>query len=462
MMWGSHMYPMGTSLLRNKTPGRSELRVLLLVLLAINVAVAFHIIHLTTQQAQIKRDYAHVNSLRHGFFSMDTWKLHFERIVSKSILNLKLSPQDAVSLKAEIEKVVRVMITQADTILTKNQKTLGSRVRKAAYKALVDVPRLAKKSPEFAEAVMQEITKPESLEQIRILALNQLNKYAGETRNNDMEGPPLAPVLAHYNVPSISEFNRVVTPRIQSLHNKIRISILFMIGSVMVVGLLWVLLRDQTALHKLLYRMSAGLAAIVLFTSLAVPMLDIDARIKTIDLLLLGEPIQFANQVLFYRSKSILEVVRILMVSGKADTFIVGFLLLLFSVIFPLVKLTSTVLCLSRDAYYRKNKWIQFFAYDSGKWSMADVMVVAIFMAYIGFNSLLNDQLKGMNVTSESWQMITTHETSLQPGFILFVTFVIFGLVLSEILKRIVARDRTHAEIVPPARYNPPRMTVVS
>jgi hypothetical protein len=66
--------------------------------------------------------------------------------------------------------------------------------------------------------------------------------------------------------------------------------------------------------------------------------------------------------------------------------------------------------------------------------------VLAIFMAYIGFNSMLNNQLKGLNVSSESWQMITTNETSLQPGFILFVTFVLFGLALSEILKRMISQ----------------------
>ncbi len=71
---------------------------------------------------------------------------------------------------------------------------------------------------------------------------------------------------------------------------------------------------------------------------------------------------------------------------------------------------------------------------------MADVLVVAIFMAYIGINSILNNQLKGLNGSTESWQMITTNETSLQPGFILFVTFVLFGLTLSEILVRIVSQ----------------------
>jgi len=36
---------------------------------------------------------------------------------------------------------------------------------------------------------------------------------------------------------------------------------------------------------------------------------------------------------------------------------------------------------------------------------------------------------------------IATNQTALQAGFALFVTFVLFGLALSSILKRIVPRD---------------------
>lgn len=437
---------MDTSGSNSKVLRHTGLTLLLLLLLAVNLVCSIQIIRLTSQQTQLKQDYALVNSLRYGLFSMEAWKVHFEHIVSKSILNLKLSPQDQITLKSEIEKIVRVMISQADSILTKNQKTLGSKVRKVAYKALVDIPRLSRKSPEFAQAVMEEITKQESLEQIRRLALNQLNRYAGQTRNLDDSEPTLSDTLKQYQVTEIDAFNRVVQPQIQALQQKIRWSVRWMICSVLaILGLGWGL-RKQLDLQPLLYRFSLGFAALVLCTSLAVPMLDIDARIQSVHLLLLGEPIQFTNQVLFYRSKSLLEVVRVLLVSGQLETFFVGTLLLAFSVIFPLAKLTSAWLCLSPQKAYHTNKWISFFAYNSGKWSMADVWVVAIFMAYIGFNKILDDQLKGLNVTTESWQMITTNQTSLQPGFSLFFTFVIVSLVLSEILKKVILPKRQPVE----------------
>jgi hypothetical protein len=454
---------MNPLLLRNQVPNRTRLTVLLALLLGANVACAIHILILTSRQTRMKQDYAQVNSVRNGLFSMEIWKKHYENIVSKTITNLKLSPNEESTLKSEIEKVVRVMIGQADSMLTKNKPSLGSKVRKAAYKALVDVPALMKKSPQFADAVMEEITKPDSLEKIRLLALSQLDKYATTTRNDGDYGPPLSRVLQEYNAKSIYQFNVLAGPRIKSLHRHIHTAVLLMIGSAIILLMGWWLLREQAPLHKPLYIWSTALACVLLLASLSVPMIDIDARIKSIDLLLLGEPIQFTNQVLFYRSKSILEVIKILLVSSKWEAVFVGFLLLLFSVIFPLSKLVSTLLCLSGKERYQRNKWIQFFAYKSGKWSMADVMVIAIFMAYIGFNSILNDQLAGLNYSSESWQMITTNGTSLQPGFMLFVTFVLFGLALSEILKRITSRNHSIVDLNRHTLYPPPpRISILS
>jgi hypothetical protein len=90
---------------------------------------------------------------------------------------------------------------------------------------------------------------------------------------------------------------------------------------------------------------------------------------------------------------------------------------------------------------------MRFFAFKSGKWSMADVNVVAIFMAYIGFKGILDSQLSNLNLQTESLASISTNETTLQPGFILFVAFVLFGLVLSVILQRITAFKRASIKV---------------
>jgi hypothetical protein len=76
-----------------------------------------------------------------------------------------------------------------------------------------------------------------------------------------------------------------------------------------------------------------------------------------------------------------------------------------------------------------------FFVTQSGKWSMADVLVVAIFMAYIGFNGIINSQLDTMSEAYTNLELITTNGTSLQPGYNIFLCYVILAMFLSHFIK---------------------------
>ena len=79
---------------------------------------------------------------------------------------------------------------------------------------------------------------------------------------------------------------------------------------------------------------------------------------------------------------------------------------------------------------------------------MADVNVVAIFMAYIGFKGILDSQLTNLNMKTDSLASISTNETTLQPGFILFLAFVLFGLVLSVILQKITTLNSSKQDSI--------------
>ena len=115
---------------------------------------------------------------------------------------------------------------------------------------------------------------------------------------------------------------------------------------------------------------------------------------------------------------------------------LVGVLLVTFSILFPLLKIAASL-----GHYYnyhnaRDNPVIRFFVFSSGKWSMADVMVVAIFMAYVGFNGIISSQFGKLKAASEEVVVLTTNATSLQPGFYLFLTYTLLALFLSGFLTR--------------------------
>lgn len=76
------------------------------------------------------------------------------------------------------------------------------------------------------------------------------------------------------------------------------------------------------------------------------------------------------------------------------------------------------------------NRFLRFMVFRTGKWSMADVMVIAIFMAYIGFSGILSEQLSQLDGISNNLDVLTTNKSSLQDGFFLFSTFVVMSLLV--------------------------------
>jgi hypothetical protein len=111
-------------------------------------------------------------------------------------------------------------------------------------------------------------------------------------------------------------------------------------------------------------------------------------------------------------------------------------------VLLPLSKLVSAQFYVLGKPAWRKNKIISWLVYKSGKWSMADVMVVAIFMSYVAFDGILDTQLKLVEFKEEQMTSIATNLTSLQPGFILFIMYVLYGLILAAILKNMLKLEK--------------------
>ena len=210
-----------------------------------------------------------------------------------------------------------------------------------------------------------------------------------------------------------------------------------MLGGIILILLIWWLVRNRPEVHTPLYILSIISALILLLVGLTTTMIQIDARIKSMDFHLLGQNVSFKDQVLFFQSKSIVDVVHILIQTGKVDSMIVGVLILVFSILFPITKLMSTGIYMLDKRKWAKNKVIHYFAFESGKWSMADVLVIAILMTFIGFNGIVNSTLSDLNINNGTITSLTTNNTSIQPGYIIFIGFVFYSFALSYILKNI-------------------------
>jgi hypothetical protein len=419
---------------------RSLLVLLTGLLLILAIYSGYQVYSLSRERAEIKRDYSLVNNITYGLLSVNAWRDHMVRIVTHRIDEFEFTPEQEKALKLEVSEVLHAVINKADSMLSLKQKTLGGKLKKAAVRVIVNEDKIHAKVPEFSETIVREITKPKNKERLKMLIQSKLEEYGSITYDSANDIVRLEDILKKYDAASVNEFNERSDIFLDGLQQSSHFFMFLILGIMIAFLLLWYAVRDQKIYHTPLYIMSVLLALVVLFAGLTSPMIEIDARIKELTFHLIGEPISFHDQVIFFQSKSIVDVVKILMETGKYDSVLVGFLILAFSVLFPIAKMLATKFYLLGERW-RNNKVVNFFAFKSGKWSMADVYVVAIFMAYIGFKGILDNQIRGLNIETDSLVSLSTSETSLQPGFVLFIGFVLFSLILSEVLKKITVRE---------------------
>jgi hypothetical protein len=429
-----------------KSSGKKILFRLLFILFLLPVLASagwwgYGIYDFSKKRAELKSDYSEVNDIYNGLLSVDIWRDHITEIVSYQIEEFELSGMQQDTLRKEINKILNALITQADQMINEKQRKFKGKVAKFAFRNFVDIDRIRERVPAFSQTIINEIKKPRSKQRLKFLVKDKLEDFASQTRDSIIIQSDYEKTLAKYNARDGAAFNAIISQRETILQEK-SYNYMYRILGIMVLFLfIWALIRNMPMLYTPMFILSVLLALIVLITGLLTPMIEIDARIQEINFVLIGKNIQFHDQVLFYQSKSIIDVVRILIKTGKVDSVLVGILILIFSVVFPITKLLATKLYLLGNERWRRSKVIRFFAFKSGKWSMADVMVVAIFMAYVGFKGILDSQLGTMNMDTSSLTSIATNKTSLQPGFLLFIAFVLFGLILSVILKKIAPRQ---------------------
>jgi hypothetical protein len=393
---------------------------------------------LSDQQEQLKTDYSNINNITFGLFSVEQWRDKVADIVNHQVKHFTLSPKQKQELQTEVEQIVLALINKAEAMVNKPQKSLGGKIRKLAVKTFVNTDKIRAQVPAFAKSIIAKIDNPTTKTKLSTLALGKF-KQAQKTGYLDStitaNDSVTQKMYAKYKVNSADEFDNKLTSMLANIRTVTYDYSFAMLGCIIAVLMLWWIFRKRVELHGTLFIMSLLFAFILLAVGLTASMIEVDARIKSLDFVLLGEHVIFKNQVLFFQSKSILDVVEVLVKQPQVDSILVGVLILVFSIIFPITKLSCTGIHLLSKRKIAESKFVKYFAFQSGKWSMADVIVIGILMAYIGLNGLLESQLAALNISSSNLTIITTNNTALQPGYIIFISFVLYGLVLSTILK---------------------------
>ena len=406
--------------------------ILFVVVLLVAGTLGFKIVMLSKETQLLKQYYSDINNIKYGLFSINEWKEQLSTIINAEIADLDLSGNKK-ELKPLLEAQLNQLIDGVDKkIKEKNKQTTKGQFKQAFINAFVDMKDIKAGIPQYADEIMKMIQKPKSKKALKGLLTEKVDTYFDNTFQKE-------------DLSRIDEIIKYVGA-VDMQDAKIKLNELIEIQKNELFVMTWVLIALSFGLFVI-----AGLSPmlpsthyivlvlnlfILLMCGVIVPMIDLEAKISEMSFVLFDHPVQFLNQVLYFQSKSVLDVFWIMITHEDLQMKIVGILMVVFSVVFPVAKLLSSVAYYYDSWSVKNNRIVQFFVLKSGKWSMTDVMIIAIFMAYIGFNGVISSQFGKLHSADEELVLLTTNGTSLQPGFYLFLGYTLLALFLSEFVTR--------------------------
>ncbi len=398
------------------------------------MGLCYQIIAASIINQQDKQDSAEIHHIKYGLFSIDEWKKQLAHIIADEITRLHLTAANQVELKKHVEIQLDGLIDQVEKkIKTTNKGTFKGQMKQLFINAFVDVKDIKKGIPEYADAIVVQMTKVKTEHLLKDALKNRIGVYFDQTFESQ-DRKPLQRILERTHSSDIESARIDLTDSIQARENQMFTQTWLFIALAL---LLFVLCgKGSSKLPASHYMLLLLMLAMLLLAGVTVPMIDMEAKISAMKFTLLDHPVSFVNQVLYFQTKSILDVFWIMITHKDLPMKIVGILMVAFSIVFPLLKMLCSI-----GYYYdyrgaRNKEVIQFFVLKSGKWSMTDVLIVAIFMAYIGFNGIITSQFGNLSSTDQEIVILTTNGTSLQPGFFIFLAYTLLALFLSEFLTR--------------------------
>jgi hypothetical protein len=402
-----------------------------LVLLVIAGYSVWQTINILSDRRALRTDLAELSHVRYGVLNADRWVAQIVPILGAQIDALDLTATNRASLRPTVVNALNRLLDQLKKQLAPKPSPEGGA---AAFMAQAQgmmvnnmLAGLKPHVPEYADMLLRELGKPENKQAVKDYIRSAVSDGA-KTTFGAVDMRTYNAILKRYGCTDGAACQSQLVARIGELDSSAMLYSLLVLAASALAFLLLNSGRIAIAIQLLL-------CIALLVGGILTPMLEVEAKISRISLTFFGQPISFSEQVLYYQSKSVLEVFRTLITMGQPEMTIVAVLVLMFSVVFPALKVITVGLCLHDPSLPKKYRLARFFALESSKWSMADVMALAIFMSFVAFNGLIGSAMSGLKSPSAEL-VIPTDSSKTLPGYYLFVGFCVASLWLAKKLER--------------------------
>ncbi len=419
-----------------------RVNVLLGGLLALMTLASWQLIVSLQTQQQLSQDRSELRHVRYGMLNADIWVQQVSGIVEQKILEMQIQGEERAALKRALERILDTLLTAADQQMRLHHssgdwwdRTTG-RIKESMRNTLMDIDTIKVGIPDYAEEILVELEKPATRAELSEFMAGMLAEITRETFGQVDETLRDAVRERYHCNGTTNECKAIIGQRLDQQQQRARL----LAALALLCSLLMLLLvaHSRVADNPLQWVLLSGGAMVLLACGVLTPMIEVEAQITNLKFMLMGQPVEFFNEVLYFQSKSILDVVAVLQETGKLNMLLVAVLLVTFSIVFPLLKLFASIIYSYDLRGWRHHALVEFFALKSAKWSMADVMVIAIMMAYIGFNGMISSQLDliTQGAAGAGLSVLSTNGTELKPGFFMFLAFCLYSLVVSTLMDR--------------------------
>ena len=307
-----------------------------LIIIIASVFLCQQIISNSIFNQKNKNDYAELNHVKYGLFSVEEWKQRITVILAEEINKLSLSKTDERELRKHIEVLLNTLIDKVENkIREENKGSAGGRFKQSLIDSLISPEDIKKGIPEYADAIIHEMTKSKTRSQIKAILKKQLKQYVNQTYATQ-DTSQLNRILLRTDSQDIESARTKLNMAISVKHDLIvKEAVLLIILSVILFALSGF---SGQPLPPSRYVVLVLSLIILLIAGVTTPMIDLEAKISRMSIVLMGHPIHFENQVLYFQTKSILDVFWIMITHKDIQMKFVGVLLITFSIFFPLLK----------------------------------------------------------------------------------------------------------------------------
>lgn len=270
-------------------------------------------------------DLSEIKHIRYGLLNVDEWAEQAAFILTERINDFEVTPENQVQLETSVSNILYTLIDEVEEIMEERTSGGFSGMKKWVAGFALDVEQLRDSVPSFSRTVVEELDKPETKAMLQ------------DYLNEKLDGKKAA----------------------------INSKVLYILGLVLLSILLNLLSRNKISHVQTFLLILSSFC--LLLGGIITPMIEFEAKIDLLQIQLLGEEVSFKDNILFFQSKSITDMVRILMTDGSIQMIFVGILIFSFSIVFPSAKLICSYLYSMDNERIKNNKLIKFFLIKSGK-----------------------------------------------------------------------------------------------